>query len=364
VRRVFRFSAGIPRLINMACDRALLQAFTLNRHKVGAKSVAKAVEELRSSRTGASGRRGRWAWIGAAVAAVAVAAFIASNGPVLREIRKRLQAAPSAENRKADTPRLPVPKPSPSNTVAESVSAPAAVSTDAEVETAQRLADWVRTADTERTRSLALQELVRRWVPEAGDLRLPEHLQDDTTFFQISAGQAGLSVYAVDEPELLPRLGLPAIVAVGSDASAARGFVVLSGIESGRYVFNVPGRDESVFCEPAELEQLWSGPAHVLWKNFFAISGTIPGASPGESVITLKLLLRDLGYDGVDLSPAYDDNTRMAVMDVQARQNLPVDGVVGPMTKIALYNLKQGLPIPKLNTGAAEPAQGPERAKL
>ncbi|MGD8369024.1 MAG: AAA family ATPase [Desulfobacterales bacterium] len=364
VRRVFRFSAGIPRLINMACDRALLQAFTLNRHKVGAKSVAKAVEELRSSRTGASGRRGRWAWIGAAVAAVAVAAFIASNGPVLREIRKGLQAAPSAENRKADTPRLPVPKPSPSNTVAESVSAPAAVSTDAEVETAQSLADWVRTADTERTRSLALQELVRRWVPEAGDLRLPEHLQDDTTFFQISAGQAGLSVYAVDEPELLPRLGLPAIVAVGSDASAARGFVVLSGIESGRYVFNVPGRDESVFCEPAELEQLWSGPAHVLWKNFFAISGTIPGASPGESVITLKLLLRDLGYDGVDLSPAYDDNTRMAVMDVQARQNLPVDGVVGPMTKIALYNLKQGLPIPKLNTGAAEPAQVPERAKL
>ena len=35
-------------------------------------------------------------------------------------------------------------------------------------------------------------------------------------------------------------------------------------------------------------------------------------------------------------------------MEVQKKQDLPVDGVVGSMTKIALYNMKEGLEIPRI----------------
>jgi general secretion pathway protein A len=360
VRRIFRFSAGIPRLINMACDRALLQAFTLNRHEVGAKSASKAVAELKGSRAVPAGRPfARWFWVGAGAAAVA-AAVIAANQPLLQQIRGGPEPGTRAESRTAESRPQVVAAPPRGQAGEGTAPAPPGASTEAAVQTAQSLTEWVRTADSVRSRSLAVQDIARRWGSEAADLRLPEHLKDDATFFQIAAGQAGLSVYPVTDPALLPSLDLPAIVAVGSGPASSRAFVVLSAIENERYVFTVPGEERPVTCDPAELERLWSGPAHVLWKNFFAISGTIPNGSPGESVITLKLLLRDLGYDTVDLSPAYDENARQAVMDVQAGQGLPVDGVVGPMTKIALYNLKQGLPIPKLDAGVAAPDRGPE----
>jgi general secretion pathway protein A len=360
VRRIFRFSAGIPRLINMACDRALLQAFTLNRHEVGSKSAARAMAELKASRTGTPGGRTRWIWI---AAAVALATVVATNEPLLTKIRQGVSVGSDVENRKADT-RAQLQTPSiPQETGEGAVSDPTAAAGGGEDQTMQRLEKWVQTADAVRSRSLAVEDLVRRWIPEAAALRLPEHLEDDSTFFQIAAGQAGLSVYEVENPDLLPRLDLPAILAIGSGRPSVRGFVVLSGIEDERYVFSVPGKERPVLCDSSDLDRLWSGPAYVLWKNFFAISGRIPGGAPGESIITLKLLLRDLGYDGVDLGPAYDDNTRRAVMDVQVSGNLPVDGVVGPLTKIALYNRKPGLPIPKLGAGGAATARGRDTEK-
>jgi len=97
-----------------------------------------------------------------------------------------------------------------------------------------------------------------------------------------------------------------------------------------------------------EAKAYWSGKAYIPWKNFFALTGTIPIDSAGESIITLKLLLRDIGFEDIELSPAYDQRTREAITRVQIKHNLPVDGVVGSMTKIALYNEK-GLPeIPHL----------------
>jgi peptidoglycan hydrolase-like protein with peptidoglycan-binding domain len=59
-------------------------------------------------------------------------------------------------------------------------------------------------------------------------------------------------------------------------------------------------------------------------------------------------MLRDIGYKDIDATPRYDPSTRAAVRDVQLRNGLPVDGIVGSMTKIALYNEKEGLGIPHL----------------
>jgi len=49
LRRVHRFSGGIPRLINVLCDRALLGAYTTGALTVGARTVRRAGRELRGS---------------------------------------------------------------------------------------------------------------------------------------------------------------------------------------------------------------------------------------------------------------------------------------------------------------------------
>jgi general secretion pathway protein A len=69
LRRIFRFSKGYPRLINILCDRALLVAYTENARTVTAAMAGEAIRELR--RQGRpSGWRRLWP---AVVAALAVA---------------------------------------------------------------------------------------------------------------------------------------------------------------------------------------------------------------------------------------------------------------------------------------------------
>jgi murein L,D-transpeptidase YcbB/YkuD len=48
--------------------------------------------------------------------------------------------------------------------------------------------------------------------------------------------------------------------------------------------------------------------------------------------------LRKLGYDHVSLTESYDKETIKIIKDIQEKYGLHVDGLVGPFTKIALYN--------------------------
>ena len=49
-RRIYKYSKGIPRVINIACDRSLLTAFSLSRHKITGRIVRIAVKELMGRR--------------------------------------------------------------------------------------------------------------------------------------------------------------------------------------------------------------------------------------------------------------------------------------------------------------------------
>ena len=62
----------------------------------------------------------------------------------------------------------------------------------------------------------------------------------------------------------------------------------------------------------------------------------------------LKQFLWEIGYSQLTINERYDDQTRNAIKEIQAKNGLVVDGLVGDLTKIVLYNEKQGLPIPRL----------------
>jgi general secretion pathway protein A len=58
--------------------------------------------------------------------------------------------------------------------------------------------------------------------------------------------------------------------------------------------------------------------------------------------------LLDMGYDKIKINPVYDDQTRAAVKKIQKKYGLKADGLVGPLTKIVLYNEKKSLKIPHI----------------
>ncbi|MDH5177918.1 MAG: AAA family ATPase, partial [Gammaproteobacteria bacterium] len=73
LREVHRLSNGIPRVINVVCDRALLGAFTREDHRVGATYIRQAASEVYGRPIPAPWLR--WATGGAIAAALALVAF-------------------------------------------------------------------------------------------------------------------------------------------------------------------------------------------------------------------------------------------------------------------------------------------------
>ncbi|MGH7393122.1 MAG: AAA family ATPase [Candidatus Rokuibacteriota bacterium] len=70
---VYRRSGGVPRLINVVCDRALLGAYAQRRARIDRRTVRAAAREVLGSGTSGSPRRARWPLVAAAAALLAVA---------------------------------------------------------------------------------------------------------------------------------------------------------------------------------------------------------------------------------------------------------------------------------------------------
>jgi general secretion pathway protein A len=66
IKRVHRESGGVPRLVNVICDRALLGAYAFDRRYVDERMVARAAAEVRGRRASPWYRRS-WRWITASL---------------------------------------------------------------------------------------------------------------------------------------------------------------------------------------------------------------------------------------------------------------------------------------------------------
>ena len=55
-----------------------------------------------------------------------------------------------------------------------------------------------------------------------------------------------------------------------------------------------------------------------------------------------------VGFDHIDISPHYDGDTEQAIKQIQEKYGLQTDGIVGPLTKIALFNEKKSLSGPHI----------------
>jgi peptidoglycan hydrolase-like protein with peptidoglycan-binding domain len=141
---------------------------------------------------------------------------------------------------------------------------------------------------------------------------------------------------------------MPAVLELRAGPKAGPVYLALVAVEADRLLLRGAAADPAVAAAPAELQQAWTGVAYLPWKNFLSLTGTIPGNAPADSVLALKMLLRDLGYAAVPMTKDYDPATQKAIEQVQARYGLPVDGVVGNLTKIILYREGKGFDVPPI----------------
>ena len=88
---------------------------------------------------------------------------------------------------------------------------------------------------------------------------------------------------------------------------------------------------------------------YIIWKDNLGNNRVIAKNSSKDSIVALKLLLLEIGFPLVDMSPVYDTPVKQAIKQIQKKYGLVEDGLVGPLTKIVLFNEKKDDDVPRLN---------------
>jgi general secretion pathway protein A len=368
--RIYDYSRGIPRVINLVCDRALLAAFSARAREVGpgfVKAAVRSLEGERPRRRAAlepAGRRGpvrramaaglsalalvaagaaamlvvppgTWSWLAGAVpgwssrfppdrsALVSISAPVPGR-PARVEPAGGPASPPVASSGSPSVPTVAAP---------DFASAAAAVPPGGETGAAkagvlgllvQALRLWGVTDELS-------EDAVGRWPlgPDGGPQveAVAERYQLTATFLP--------STTLAD----LRGIGLPALVELRE--SSGRRVYLVRRVDRRTIALLTPGGDE-VRLPVEGFEATWTHAAWVLWRNIDLLPTDPKLTMTPTAFATLALRLQKLGYLQPPLPAYYDERFDQAVRRFQRGAGLPEDGIVGPRTTLALARVVGG----------------------
>ena len=417
-RSIYNYSQGIPRLINIVCDRALLTAFGLDQKEITQKIVRASIKELtdRSDINKNNFKKRKKAILFFSILSLIIFMIIyyhpglfrvntIFNSPETKKldtlhsnnVKKPAPAVTTSDAKKpvpavtatvkkepapavaASDEKKPVPAVTttikkesvPAVTVSESkkdaqaVTAfeskkpgPIVIASESKkievqkvktlepvieplTEPARNLGNLLKTMNRLSSRHMAIKVALNLWNIEP-EIKPDLDTIDDYNFFRLVSKENNLLIRRIKgNLNAIKKLNLPVILAVHLNKGIPPVYLALIKIDTQKVTLRGGKQDISIELSPVELESYWSGVAFIPWKNFLSLKGTIPIDSPKDSITTLKMLLRDIGFKEVEINPFYDDKTRQAVKEIQQKYGLHIDGTVGSTTKIALYNEKR-----------------------
>jgi general secretion pathway protein A len=313
---VHRLSLGIPRVINVACDRALLGAYTQEARKITAALVRRAAGEV-------YGRRFMPMWLGWLAGSLGAAA-LAGILVVGWQIWHRQIFAPSlfshATNGVTTSARAAALSPVP--VAAAPLPAPAAPPPPASISVNALLeANSANTTD-----AAAFRRLLSLWGTAMSDERDPCG----------QAARAGLA--CLDQRgswAQVRTLNRPAILTL-TDDKGLRHRVVLAGLDDRFATLDLGDHDAKVSLD--ELSADWFGEFTVIWKPKTARTRQLSLGMRGEEVRWLRRSLNALrgGASDPELADVYDEELAIAVQNFQREHRLNVDGIAGVQTQVVL----------------------------
>jgi general secretion pathway protein A len=349
LHRIHALCRGVPRRINVLCDRVLLVAQAAGRHRVGAADVDRAAAEVFGRRPAAAARSTPAVASGSRLAAGVVGVVgLAAGLVVLGPMALRAWAPEHTPKPPAALAAVPVPtalaaaapasRPAAPGAPA-AASAPLAGSGPAPAASAAAMPPALQTLDTLFAASPADEQ--RAWRELSG-------LWGET----LPAGDPcaastpqGLHCYR-SRGGLGPirQLARPGIVSL-SDGQGRSAHVLLTGLSADRATVRFSGADHTVPL--GLLAQAWRGDYATLWR-------APPGYRPGELVtagspLAQWLAQRLASIDGQPTSGLSDEALKARVFAFQLAHGLPPDGLAGPLTLMQL-NQASGVDEPRLRT--------------
>ncbi len=314
LREVHRLSSGIPRVINVCCDRALLGAYTQEERQLGPGLVRRAAGEVYGRRF--SPRWLRWA-AGTLLLAGAAAAAFAGFGFWQRQFSE-LRAAVKAASAAAHSPPAIDAHPAapPAARAVPAAASPPPVSINALL-----AANEADTGD-----AAAFRRLLSLWGTAMVEDRDPCGQAQKAGLACLEQHGAWAQVRALNRPAILTL----------TDDKGQRYRVVLSGLDDQFATLDLG--EHSVRIPLDELSRDWFGEFTVVWKPKTNHTHPLSVGMRGDDVRWLRRSLNALYGAAADpeRGDVYDEELAIAVQNFQREHRLNVDGIAGLQTHVVL----------------------------
>ncbi len=319
-REVYRLAGGVPRIMNVICDRALLGAYSKGSRTVDRRLVRKAASEV-------SGQTITPALVKWLVPALAIAGLILA-GTVLRSTFESTEP-----DGNAGTISLPLDETGAEPGIAFATSEPLAQSPA----NASNVVDALFADYNDTTGYQALLGLWGVNYDPAGG----------TACAQAEAG--GLSCYFQRGSwTSLAQLNRPAILTLTSENSETNEFALI-GLDGD--IAELATADGPVAIPVDTLSDLWFGQFLLIWRP---VNGTVEPIGPGMRNENVRWLRQSLASLDSNYQPAaidsefFDDELKQQLIAFQRQHRLEADGLAGQKTQIIINSLLAADDTPRL----------------
>jgi general secretion pathway protein A len=377
LREVHRRTQGVPRLVNVLCDRVLLVGYVARAPRITARIVKQAAREIPDAqRASLFTRRARpfqkttpraakslrpGASFGAGLAlglAVTVGLVIGS----LDLVQVRLQSLRVDDEAEAVAVSLEKLVSSPMPAVRIAIDHPASrlltsqapgvfEAANGALEPGDLLAVSLDGSDADVMRHDAVNAIADAFEREEFESAPPTDAL--VLAWLAERGLASVELQNTDF-ETLQALDHPVLMRVRGSGEVDFRLVALLGLDGDlARVHGVLGSGP-LWVPLDELLQRWSGEAWVVWNDFESIRPILAFGEHGDSVRWLQEALTQLGYYDRVVSGLFDRTTQEGLQAFQRGHSLAADGMAGPLTRMALYGSLEEYAVPQLSDAGEE----------
>jgi general secretion pathway protein A len=379
LREIHRRSGGVPRIVNLLADRALLAGYAAGARSIGLPLVAQAERELRGGagsptlRPGARRTRLPIAQFAAGLCLVAVGVLLVllwqrlglgvgsgapepvpraaasqavepnatPESPVREERALAVREPAQAVSEPRPVPAAPAPVPE-AAIVPGPAPEPGPVAGPSELFT---LREALAATSPGVSIARALDAALQSWgfAPvSASSLSL------DAALAELRARDFDLRTVNQVDVRALSRLGQPAFVSLLPDEGEARPLLLRSVGESLVEVVGLFESGQAFELTRRQFDERVVGQAVVIWRDFEALPHVLRQGQSGPKVQWLQESLHALGFHVGPVTGRFDASTRSAVLAFQRSRSLVPDGEAGQRTQMALYAELEQYPVPRL----------------
>jgi len=362
---IYRFSGGIPRMINVVSDRSLLIGYTQNTRRITNRIVRHAIKDIGGLAPVTKKKTSVWSVLIPLLAIVGIVSFvlnqfvlpdlrpkIAGDQDIARLIQKdpidltdpgklmtREEAALFTDM--AGTDFQPIVPDSDFMQLMEPSPVRIAAQGPLSIVQPEKLITYLSSLSLEESRVEASKWILKSWgMDENRILELDENNID-----QLDEEFELLSFEVSGNIDRLIGLNYPAILEIALPNAQGTKYMALTAVDGNKGTF---GSVDQIVMPFSTIDSMWTRKAIILWRDYEYLPETLENGFIGKEAIWLQKNLRLLGFFEGREAPKYGFKTVKAVVKFQRQNGIKDDGRFQTESKMMLYGLLDIYPTPKL----------------